>query len=139
MQVAGGPKIDMLYGRVDGDEESCGNTDGLPAGDAPFPTGDGPGGHLRAVFYRMGFDDQEIVALSGAHTLGRAFSNRSGANRAPPISACLVLFRCLVARTRCRGRAPSDDGARRSMVARVSSTSSLPICRCLHPTISSQH
>ena len=30
------------------------------------------------VFYRMGFDDKEIVALSGAHTLGRAFKNRSG-------------------------------------------------------------
>lgn len=28
--------------------------------------------HLRNVFYRMGFGDQEIVALSGAHTIGRA-------------------------------------------------------------------
>ena len=28
--------------------------------------------HLRdGVFYRMGFDDREIVALSGAHALGR--------------------------------------------------------------------
>jgi len=27
--------------------------------------------HLRDVFYRMGFDDEAIVALSGAHTLGR--------------------------------------------------------------------
>lgn len=27
--------------------------------------------HLRDVFYRMGFDDQEIVILSGAHTLGK--------------------------------------------------------------------
>lgn len=27
--------------------------------------------HLREVFYRMGFNDREIVALSGAHTLGR--------------------------------------------------------------------
>ena len=26
----------------------------------------------------MGFNDQEIVALSGAHTLGRAFKERSG-------------------------------------------------------------
>merc|ERR1719499_2190802 len=34
--------------------------------------------HLRNVFYRMGFNDQEIVALSGAHTLGRAFNDRSG-------------------------------------------------------------
>lgn len=28
--------------------------------------------HLRNVFYRMGFDDEGIVALSGAHTIGRA-------------------------------------------------------------------
>lgn len=28
--------------------------------------------HLRHIFYRMGFDDKGIVALSGAHTLGRA-------------------------------------------------------------------
>ena len=25
--------------------------------------------HLRDVFFRMGFNDQEIVALSGSHTL----------------------------------------------------------------------
>lgn len=78
IEVAGGPKIDMLYGRSDLPEEQCGDTDGLPAGNAPFPDSDGPAGHLRNVFYRMGFNDQEIVALSGAHTLGRAFKNRSG-------------------------------------------------------------
>ena len=33
---------------------------------------------MRNVFYRMGFTDQEIVALSGAHTLGRAKKTRSG-------------------------------------------------------------
>ena len=26
-----------------------------------------PGDHLRKVFYRMGLDDQEIVALSGQY------------------------------------------------------------------------
>ena len=30
--------------------------------------------HLRAVFYRMGFTDRDIVALSGGHTLGRCHS-----------------------------------------------------------------
>ena len=30
------------------------------------------------MFYRMGFNDQEIVALSGAHTLGRAKPSRAG-------------------------------------------------------------
>lgn len=87
VQVAGGPKIDMLYGRSDLPEEQCGDTDGLPAGNAPFPDSDGPAGHLRNVFYRMGFNDQEIVALSGAHTLGRAFKNRSGVPSTFPVTA----------------------------------------------------
>jgi cytochrome c peroxidase len=34
--------------------------------------------HLRDIFYRMGFNDQEIVALSGAHALGRCHTDRSG-------------------------------------------------------------
>ncbi|EPZ32736.1 mitochondrial putative cytochrome c peroxidase [Rozella allomycis CSF55] len=34
--------------------------------------------HIRDVFYRMGFDDREIVALLGAHTIGRCHANRSG-------------------------------------------------------------
>jgi hypothetical protein len=35
--------------------------------------------HLRYdVFYRMGFGDREIVALSGAHALGRAHPDASG-------------------------------------------------------------
>ena len=34
--------------------------------------------HLRDVFYRMGFNDREIVALSGGHTLGRCHKMRSG-------------------------------------------------------------
>lgn len=37
-----------------------------------------PNGHLRKVFYRMGLNDEEIVALSGAHTFGRAYKDRSG-------------------------------------------------------------
>lgn len=35
-------------------------------------------GHVRDIFYRMGFNDQEIVALLGAHTLGRCYTDRSG-------------------------------------------------------------
>jgi L-ascorbate peroxidase len=32
--------------------------------------------HIRNVFYRLGFSNTEIVALCGAHTLGRAFKDR---------------------------------------------------------------
>jgi len=68
----------MRYGRRDLTEAELGDTTGLPAGRPPFPSGDGPAGHLRAVFYRMGLSDEDIVALSGAHTLGRAHKHRSG-------------------------------------------------------------
>nr|GEY57785.1 probable L-ascorbate peroxidase 6, chloroplastic isoform X2 [Tanacetum cinerariifolium] len=44
-------------------------------GDAGPPS---PADHLRAVFYRMGLSDKDIVALSGAHTLGRSRPERSG-------------------------------------------------------------
>ncbi|CAL8464379.1 g3914 [Coccomyxa elongata] len=77
---AGGPSIPMRYGRKDAEgPESVQPEGNLPAGGAPWPNGEpGPGDHLRKVFYRMGFTDQEIVALSGAHTVGRAYPNRSG-------------------------------------------------------------
>jgi Peroxidase len=83
-----------MYGRTDLDEDKCGNTAGLPAANPPFPEGPdaGAGDHLRAVFYRMGFTDQEIVALSGAHTLGRVFKNRSGQTGA----LCLLRAVCCV-------------------------------------------
>ncbi len=35
---------------------------------------------IRKVFNRMGFNDQEIVALSGAHALGRCHASASGYN-----------------------------------------------------------
>jgi catalase (peroxidase I) len=34
--------------------------------------------HLREVFGRMGFDDRELVALSGAHTIGFCRPETSG-------------------------------------------------------------
>ena len=65
-------------GRVD-------SLDGRPAlPDGRLPDGDGrqhtdkPADHLRDIFYRMGFNDKEIVCLSGAHALGRCHSDRSG-------------------------------------------------------------
>lgn len=52
---------------------------GCAAAAAPFPDkAPTPGQHLKNVFYRMGLGDMEIVALSGAHTLGRVNPKRSG-------------------------------------------------------------
>eukprot|EP00904_Undaria_pinnatifida_P010831 jgi/Undpi1/6879/HiC_scaffold_21.g09355.m1 len=79
VEVAGGPVIDMKYGRKDAEApEDCVDEGNLPAGNKPFPDADNAQDHLRNVFYRMGFGDEGIVALSGAHTLGRAFKDRSG-------------------------------------------------------------
>lgn len=61
------------------------------AGAAPWPAeAVSAAEHLRAVFYRQGFNDQEIVALSGSHTLGRAHKDRSGLG-APLKSLSLLL------------------------------------------------
>lgn len=55
------------------------HADGGAAAAGPFPdNAPTPGQHLKNVFYRMGLGDMEIVALSGAHTLGRAKPSRSG-------------------------------------------------------------
>ncbi|XP_051139323.1 probable L-ascorbate peroxidase 6, chloroplastic/mitochondrial isoform X2 [Andrographis paniculata] len=74
IEEAGGPKIPMKYGRVDvSGPEQCPEEGRLPDAGPPSPAD-----HLREVFYRMGLNDKEIVALSGAHTLGRSRPDRSG-------------------------------------------------------------
>ncbi|CAI8598298.1 unnamed protein product [Vicia faba] len=74
VEEAGGPKIPMKYGRVDTTGPGqCPEEGRLPDAGPPSPAD-----HLREVFYRMGLDDKEIVALSGAHTLGRSRPDRSG-------------------------------------------------------------
>lgn len=72
----GGPNIIFRSGRID-----------KPASDTP-PEGRLPdadkgsmpktNSHLRDVFGKMGFEDKEIVCLSGAHALGRCHPNASG-------------------------------------------------------------
>lgn len=91
VEMCGGPKIPMKYGRVDAaGPEECSPEGNLPdaeaadngkyggAGGTASTEDTTPYGHLRKVFYRMGMNDEEIVALSGAHTLGRAWKDRSG-------------------------------------------------------------
>jgi len=75
-----GPTISWSSGRVDALDPSAVTPDGrLPNADVG-PSGSDPDDatHLRTVFNRMGFDDQEIVALSGAHALGRCHTTASG-------------------------------------------------------------
>jgi len=72
IEEMGGPKIPWRPGRVDAVDGS----DTVP--DGRLPDGDKGAAHLRHIFYKMGFNDQEIVALAGAHTLGRCHPEASG-------------------------------------------------------------
>lgn len=71
VQEMGGPKIPFRPGRVDKDVAAC-------TPDGRLPDASKTHDHLRNIFYRMGFNDQEIVALAGAHALGRCHTDRSG-------------------------------------------------------------
>jgi cytochrome c peroxidase len=71
IQEMAGPKIPWRPGRIDGFAAQA-----TPDGRLPDATQGAD--HLRSIFYRMGFNDQEIVALSGAHALGRCHVDRSG-------------------------------------------------------------
>ncbi|EPS62018.1 hypothetical protein M569_12777, partial [Genlisea aurea] len=69
VEVTGGPTIDFVPGRKDSTESPE---------EGRLPVADKDAAHLRSIFYRMGLSDQDIVALSGGHTLGRAHRERSG-------------------------------------------------------------
>mmetsp|Transcript_105842 Transcript_105842/g.257144 ORF Transcript_105842/g.257144 Transcript_105842/m.257144 type:complete len:355 (-) Transcript_105842:394-1458(-) len=84
IEEMGGQKVPFTPGRVDkasGKEcpvwEGSTHKDGrLPGADMGSP--DKTAAHLRYIFHRMGFDDKEIVILSGAHGLGACHLDRSG-------------------------------------------------------------
>nr|BBB37586.1 ascorbate peroxidase [Chattonella marina var. antiqua] len=71
IEFCGGPQIPFRLGRTDMPQEKCTPDGRLPDANQGCP-------HLRDIFGRMGMTDKEIVALSGAHTLGRAHKDRSG-------------------------------------------------------------
>lgn len=71
IQELGGPTIPWRPGREDKDVTSS-----PPDGRLPDASKDHR--HVRDVFGRMGFDDREMVALIGAHSLGRCHADRSG-------------------------------------------------------------
>ena len=76
----GGPTIPWSSGRVDEIDPSAITPNGrLPNADVGAPGADpSDAQHLRDIFYRMGFNDEEIVCLSGAHALGRCHTTASG-------------------------------------------------------------
>lgn len=71
VEFAGGPSIPFRLGRKDAKEKEV-------TPDGRLPDAKKGHEHLRDIFYRMGMVDREIVALSGAHALGRAHPDRSG-------------------------------------------------------------
>jgi cytochrome c peroxidase len=76
IEAMGGPKVPWRPGRSDKDEKTIKHEEIPPNGRLPDASKDHS--HVRDVFYRMGFNDREIVALMGAHSLGRCHTERSG-------------------------------------------------------------
>lgn len=77
IEEAGGPMIPFRLGRRDVNSGETSPPDGrLPDADkgSTIKTVD----HIRQVFHRMGFNDREMVALIGAHAVGRCHTDASG-------------------------------------------------------------
>lgn len=72
IEEMGGAPMKFQGGRTD-----CKDASGCTP-DGRLPDAAQGASHLRDIFYRQGFNDQEIVALSGAHALGRCHEDRSG-------------------------------------------------------------
>jgi len=74
IEVMGGPAVPTRFGRKDA-KSSAESVEGQ---EGRLPDGDKGLDHLRAIFYPKGFDDKDIVALSGAHSVGSCHGDRSG-------------------------------------------------------------
>lgn len=72
LESMGCPTIPWKCGRVD-----CLTSDKVPP-NGRLPFGDKAASHIRSTFGRMGFNDQEMVLLLGAHGLGRCHKKYSG-------------------------------------------------------------
>ncbi|CAK0869858.1 unnamed protein product, partial [Prorocentrum cordatum] len=74
IRLMGGPDIATRFGRVDARSSAA----SVPSQDGRLPDGDKGADHLRQIFHSKGFQDRDIVALSGAHAVGRCHLDRSG-------------------------------------------------------------
>ena len=70
----GGPAIKTRFGRKD----AATSAESVESQVGRLPDGDKGVDHLREIFHPKGFTDREIVALSGAHTVGKCHADRSG-------------------------------------------------------------
>jgi len=74
IKVMGGPDIKTRFGRTDAESSS----ESVESQVGRLPDGDKGIDHLREIFHPKGFNDKDIVALSGAHTVGKCNLDRSG-------------------------------------------------------------
>lgn len=72
IEYMGGPTIIWKSGRVDYTNDRCTPSNGL------LPFADKDANHIRKTFTRLGFNDQQTVALIGAHGVGRCHKRFSG-------------------------------------------------------------
>jgi cytochrome c peroxidase len=72
----GGPEIAWRCGRSDSAKPTTVPDGRLP--NADMGSKDATAKHIREIFHRMGFTDREIVALLGAHSVGRCHTDASG-------------------------------------------------------------
>lgn len=74
IEAMGGPKIPTRFGRTDAKDSS----ESVESQVGRLPDGDKGIDHLREIFHPKGFTDADIVALSGAHSVGKCHLDRSG-------------------------------------------------------------
>jgi catalase (peroxidase I) len=74
IEAMGGPAVPTRFGRIDASSSS----ESVESQVGRLPDGDKGVDHLREIFHPKGFTDKDIVALSGAHTVGKCHADRSG-------------------------------------------------------------
>lgn len=76
IEAMGGPAIPWKGGRTDSSKPTTVPDGRLP--DADNGSRDKDAAHIRTILGRMGFSDREMVALCGAHAVGRCHTDASG-------------------------------------------------------------